>query len=111
MATNSQQAERRTCVLDGSFREDLEHWVETERRIAVGILKLVEAVLRDPFGGIGKPERLRGLESDTWSRRITQEHRLVYRVTDDRITFLQALRLRPMNSYGPRHEVATHPPR
>jgi toxin YoeB len=50
----------------------------------------MEAVLRDPFGGIGKPERLRHLDPDVWSRRITQEHRLVYHVADDRITFLQA---------------------
>ncbi len=50
----------------------------------------MEAILRDPFSGIGKPERLRHLDPDTWSRRITQEHRLVYHVADDRITFLQA---------------------
>jgi toxin YoeB len=46
--------------------------------------------MRDPFGGIGKPEPLRYLGADVWSRRITQEHRLVYRVSDDRIDFLQA---------------------
>jgi toxin YoeB len=53
-------------------------------------LDLVDAVLRDAFVGIGKPEPLRAMGADVWSRRITQEHRLVYRVTADRIDFLQA---------------------
>ena len=77
-------------MLDDHFREDLTFWVETERRTALRILKLMEVVLREPFSGIGKPERLRHLDADTWSRRITQEHRLVYHVAEDRITFLQA---------------------
>jgi toxin YoeB len=51
---------------------------------------LVEAVMRDPFHGTGKPEHLRHLGQSVWSRRITQEHRLVYLVRDERIDFLQA---------------------
>lgn len=51
---------------------------------------MVEAVLRDPFRGIGKPEPLKYLGPDVWSRRITQEHRLVYVVSVDRIDFIQA---------------------
>jgi toxin YoeB len=47
-------------------------------------------VSRDPFGGIGKPELLKSLGSGVWSRRITQEHRLVYKIADDRVTFVQA---------------------
>ncbi|HUG14188.1 MAG TPA: Txe/YoeB family addiction module toxin, partial [Thermomicrobiales bacterium] len=66
------------------------YWVETDRKTAVRVMKLMEAVLRDPFDGIGKPERLRRLDPDTWSRRISQEHRQVYHVADDRLTFLQA---------------------
>ena len=77
-------------MLDDHFREDLEYWVEKDRKIALRVLRLMEAVMRDPFEGIGKPERLRHLDPDTWSRRVTQEHRLVYHVDDDRITFLQA---------------------
>jgi toxin YoeB len=80
----------RACVLDDYFREDLEYWVEKERKTALRVLKLMDAVLRDPFHGIGKPEPLKHLDPGTWSRRITQEHRLVYLVEDDRITFLQA---------------------
>ena len=54
------------------------------------VLDLVEAVLRDPFQGIGKPEALQYLLAGCWSRRITQEHRLVYRASDERIDCLQA---------------------
>jgi toxin YoeB len=53
-------------------------------------LELVEAVLRDPFEGIGKPEPLKYTLAGCWSRRLTQEHRLVYRVTERRIDFLEA---------------------
>lgn len=71
-------------------REDLRYWVETDRRIAVRALDLVEAIMRDPFSGIGKPEPLKHLSPGVWSRRLTQEHRLVYLVRADRIDFLQA---------------------
>jgi toxin YoeB len=53
-------------------------------------LELVEAVMKDPFDGIGKPEPLKFILAGCWSRRITQEHRLVYRVSETRIDFLQA---------------------
>jgi toxin YoeB len=80
----------RLLVFDRGFLDDLDHWVRTERKTALKILDLVEAVSRGPFDGIGKPEPLRSLGSNVWSRRITQEHRLVYRVADDRVTFVQA---------------------
>jgi toxin YoeB len=70
--------------------EDLRHWVREDRRIATRVLDLIEAARRDPFGGIGKPEPLRNLGPDVWSRRITQQDRLVYRVTDEFIDVLQA---------------------
>jgi toxin YoeB len=72
------------------FREDLVYVIKTDRKIALRALELVEEVLADPFTGIGKPEPLKHELSGCWSRRITQEHRLVYRVTADRIDFLQA---------------------
>jgi len=77
-------------VFDKDFLEDLTHWVSSDRKTAIRILELVEAIRRDPFHGIGKPEPLRHLGSGVWSRRITQEHRLVYRVKNDRILFAQA---------------------
>ncbi len=80
----------RAAVFHPEFREDLRWWVRTHRKTALRVLDLVEAVLRDPFQGLGKPERLKYLDPNVWSRRITQEHRLVYRVTADRVDFLQA---------------------
>lgn len=72
------------------FREDLRYRVETDRRVALRAFDLVEAVMRDPFAGIGKPEPLKHLLSGAWSRRLTQEHRIVYLVSEERIDFLQA---------------------
>jgi toxin YoeB len=80
----------RVAVFQPEFREDLRFWVDTDRNAALRILGLVEAILRDPFGGIGKREPLRHLGPNLWSRRITQEHRLVYLVRIERIDFLQA---------------------
>jgi toxin YoeB len=86
----SPKTEDRDAVFQPEFREDLEYWVKTDRKTALRILKLIEAIMRDPWTGIGKPEPLKYLDPNTWSRRITQEHRLVYLVSDDRIDFLQA---------------------
>jgi toxin YoeB len=83
-------AAEREAVFHPEFRQDLRHWVETDRKTALRILELVEAVLADPFTGIGKPEPLKFVLAGCWSRRITQEHRLVYKVTGRRIDFLQA---------------------
>lgn len=80
----------RQLIFDRDFLEDLTHWVSTDRKTALRILDLIESIRRDPFGGIGKPEPLRHLGPGIWSRRITQEHRLVYRVKEDRILFAQA---------------------
>jgi len=78
------------AAFDRVFIEDLRYWVETDRKIALKTFELIEAILRDPFFGIGKPEPLRYLPSGAWSRRITREHRIVYLVRDGQIDFLQA---------------------
>jgi len=80
----------REAVFHAEFRQDLRYWVETDRKVAVRALELIEGILRDPFTGIGKPEPLKYLLAGCWSRRLTQEHRLVYRVSERRIDFLQA---------------------
>ena len=80
----------RDCVFDRDFRDDLHYFIDKERKLALRAMALVDAVMRDPFTGIGKPEPLKHLEGNTWSRRLTDEHRIVYLVEDDRITFLQA---------------------
>ncbi len=72
------------------FREDLQFWIETNRKVALRALTIVEAVLRDPFRGIGKPEPLKYLPTGTWSRRLTEEHRIVYLVRGNQVDFLQA---------------------
>ena len=81
---------QRNAVFHPEFREDLRYWVATDRRIALRALGIIEAVMRNPFDGIGKPEPLKYLAPDMWSRRLTQEHRIIYLVNDDRIDFLQA---------------------
>ncbi len=78
------------AVFDPIFREDLRYWVDTDRKLALRAFDLIEAILRDPFKGNGKPEPLKYLAPGTWSRRLNQEHRLVYLVSPDRIDFLQA---------------------
>jgi toxin YoeB len=80
----------REAVFQADFREDLRFWIDTDRKVALRVMDLVEAVMRDPFAGIGKPEPLKYLAPGMWSRRLTQEHRLVYLVQHDRIDFLQA---------------------
>jgi toxin YoeB len=78
------------CVFQPEFLADLRYWIETDRRTALRIVDLVEAVMRNPIAGAGKPEALRFDLAGCWSRRITQEHRLVYRVSAVRIDFLMA---------------------
>lgn len=80
----------RRAVFHPGFRRDLIYWIETDRNTALRTMDLVEAIMRDPFIGIGKPEPLRNVLAGAWSRRITREHRLVYRVGESEIVFLQA---------------------
>jgi toxin YoeB len=79
----------REAVFQPEFIEDLRYWVETDRKIALRTFNLIEAILSDPFHGIGKPEPLKYLVQGAWSRRLTQEHRIVTLVCDERIDFLQ----------------------
>jgi toxin YoeB len=80
----------RIAVFHPEFIEDLRYWVETDRKLALRAFSLIEAILRDPFSGTGKPEPLKYLAPGAWSRRLSQEHRIVYLVREDRIDFLQA---------------------
>lgn len=69
--------------------EDYLHWQTSDRTTVKRINRLLEDVLRDPFSGIGKPEPLRHVLQGCWSRRITEEHRLVYLVDKDDVVVLQ----------------------
>ena len=81
---------KRLAVFQPEVIEDLRYWVETDRKLAIRSFALIDAILRDPFAGIGKPEPLKYLSPGAWSRRLTREHRIVYLVREDRIDFLQA---------------------
>ena len=70
--------------------EDYQHWVQTDRATVKRLNRLIDDVLRDPFAGIGKPEQLRHVLAGAWSRRITEEYRLVYLVDGDEVVILQA---------------------
>jgi toxin YoeB len=80
----------RDAVFHPEFREDLRDRVAIDRQVALRAFDLMDAILRNPFTGIGKPEPLKYLAAGTWSRRLTQEHRIVYLVSAERIDFLQA---------------------
>ena len=84
------ERKQRDAVFHPEFIEDLRYWVQTDRKMALRVLRIVEDILRDPFKGMGKPEPLKYLAEGAWSRRLTQEHRLVYLVSEGRIDFLQA---------------------
>jgi toxin YoeB len=81
---------QRRIIFDEDFRADLQWWYRQDVQKANKILDLIESVCTDPFSGIGKPELLKFMEANTWSRRIDLEHRLIYRIKDESIQFLQA---------------------
>ena len=78
----------RNLEFDPNGFEDLAWWVEQDREKALRIIKLIKEVQRNPFTGTGRPEPLKHELAGCWSRRIDQEHRLVYQVTGDKIRIL-----------------------
>lgn len=77
-------------VWDEAAWEDYTYWQTADRRILKRINLLIDACLREPFEGIGKPEQLKYGAQGSWSRRINEEHRLVYLVTGEDLVILQA---------------------
>ena len=75
---------RKVAFLPDAF-EHLNFWMREDRKISKRIADLIRDIDRDPFNGIGKAEPLRGNLAGLWSRRITEEHRLVYSVSEDEI--------------------------
>jgi toxin-antitoxin system, toxin component, Txe/YoeB family len=69
--------------------EDYLYWQQTDKKTLLRINELIKDAMRSPFKGIGKPEPLKGNYAGCWSRRITDEHRLVYKVRDNRLHILQ----------------------
>jgi len=78
----------RNLEFDVAGFEDLAWWVGQDRKKALRVIKLILEVQKDPFHGIGKPEPLKHELADCWSRRIDEEHRLVYQVTESKIRIL-----------------------
>ena len=78
----------RAIIVDPNALDDLTWWTKTDKRIAQRIIKLIRISAKDPFSGIGKPEPLKYELRGAWSRRINQEHRLVYEVTEKSIRIL-----------------------
>ncbi|MEP7218134.1 MAG: Txe/YoeB family addiction module toxin [Bacteroidota bacterium] len=79
---------KRVAVLMSGFPEEFRQWVTTDPKTATRILDLIDSCLTTPFAGIGKPESLKYLGPDIWSRRVTGDHRLVYVVKHEQIDFL-----------------------
>ncbi|MAH31154.1 MULTISPECIES: Txe/YoeB family addiction module toxin [Gammaproteobacteria] len=69
--------------------EDYLYWQKTDKKILNRINKLIKATQREPFEGVGKPEPLKHGLTGYWSRRINEEHRMVYKVTDDALLIAQ----------------------
>lgn len=69
--------------------DDYVFWADTDRKMLTRINRLIEAAAREPFAGVGKPEPVRNQLSGCWSRRIDQEHRLVYRLEGSQLVILQ----------------------
>jgi len=80
----------RSIHFDPDTWEDFLYWLGADRRMAIRITWLIADIQRDPFVGIGKPEPLKGDLSGYWSRRIDDEHRLVYRADEKEVTILKA---------------------
>ena len=78
----------KSLEFDPSAFEDLAWWIQHDRKKALKIVKLVKEIQRTPFEGTGKPEPLKHELAGCWSRRIDQEHRLVYEVREDKIRVL-----------------------
>lgn len=84
-ASNKEQARQATVAFTDIGWEDYQHWQEASPRLAEKINELIDAIMADPFKGLGKPEPLRGNLTGLWSRRIDREHRLVYMVENDTV--------------------------
>ncbi|GHB17516.1 Txe/YoeB family addiction module toxin [Salinicola rhizosphaerae] len=69
--------------------EDYLYWQKTDKRILGRINKLIKEIAREPFDGIGKPEPLKHGLAGYWSRRINEEHRIVYKMTDEALIIAQ----------------------
>lgn len=80
----------RTASLSKQFQRDVAYWTATSSQLSARLRRIVFETLQTPFEGIGKPEPLRNDLRGVWSRRLTKEHRVMYRVTETTVEFLSA---------------------
>ena len=78
----------RSLEFDSNAFEDLAWWIKQDRKKSLRIIDLIKEIQREPFQGIGKPEPLKHELKGCWSRRIDQEHRIVYQILEDKIRIL-----------------------
>jgi toxin YoeB len=78
----------RNLEFDAVAFEDLAWWVQQDRKKAIRLMRIIQETRTEPFGGIGKPEPLKHELSGCWSKRLDEEHRLVYQVNDEKIRVL-----------------------
>ena len=78
----------RNIVFEPQAFQDFNSWAKEDKKVYGKIVGLIDDILRNPFGGIGKPEPLKYELKGCWSRRITDEHRLVYRINEDAVTII-----------------------
>jgi toxin YoeB len=76
----------RSLKFEGDSFEDFLEWGQIDKQVLKRLVRLLQEIRRTPFEGVGKPEPLKGNYSGMWSRRITDEHRLIYEVADNEIT-------------------------
>lgn len=79
----------RNIEWDSDAWEDYIYWQSIDKKIVKKINQLIKDIVRHPYTGIGKPEPLKENLSGMWSRRITDEHRIVYVVEDERIVIFE----------------------
>ncbi|MFM7382874.1 MAG: Txe/YoeB family addiction module toxin [Microcystaceae cyanobacterium] len=78
---------KKIAFLRRSF-DEFNQWAIEDKKIYAKIVTLIKDIERDPFSGLGKPEALKHDLSGLWSRRITQEHRLVYRIFEEEVVII-----------------------
>jgi toxin YoeB len=75
-------------VFEGNAFQDFTEWATLDKKLHKRIIDLIKDITREPFSGLGKPEPLKHELKGYWSRRINDEHRLVYKVSDDAVTIV-----------------------
>jgi toxin YoeB len=75
----------RVIVFESNAFEQYQEWIKTDKKVSLRISSLILEIAKSPFTGRGKPELLKGNFKGYWSRRIDEQHRLIYKVTDDSI--------------------------